>query len=61
MAHILCIEAGQVKLWHNSTAGCGLTLYGKSLITYVFTHLNNDTTAGNDNLDACMPVFEKCY
>jgi len=46
-------EAGQVKLWHNSTAGCGLTLYGKSLVTYVFTHLNNDTTSGNDNLGHC--------
>src|SRR6266568_93821 len=46
-------ESGQVKLWHNSTAGCGLTLYGKSLITYVFTHLNNDATSGNDNLGHC--------
>ena len=46
-------EDGRVKLWHNSTAGCGLTLYGNSLITYVFTHLNNDTTSGNDNLGHC--------
>lgn len=52
-ALIAAPEDGRVKLWHNSSAGCGLTLYGKSLITYVFTHLNNDTTKGNDNLGHC--------
>jgi NlpC/P60 family/Peptidase family M23 len=52
-ALIAAPEAGRVKLWHNSRAGCGLTLHGKSLITYVFTHLNNDTTKGNDNLGHC--------
>jgi NlpC/P60 family len=52
-AVIAAPEAGRVKLWHKRRAGCGLTLYGKSLITYVFTHLNNDTTNGNDNLGHC--------
>jgi murein DD-endopeptidase MepM/ murein hydrolase activator NlpD len=52
-ALIAAPESGRVKLWHNRIAGCGLTLYGKSLITYVFTHLNNDTTKGNDNLGHC--------
>jgi hypothetical protein len=49
-------EAGKVKLWHSATAGCALTLYGKTLITYVFTHLNNDTTKGNDNQGRCRTV-----
>jgi NlpC/P60 family/Peptidase family M23 len=52
-AVIAAPEAGSIKLWHNSKAGCAATLYGKSLITYVFTHLNNDETNGNDNLGHC--------
>ena len=53
-ALVIAPEGGRVKLWHKrKSAGCGLTLYGKSLITYVFTHLNNDTTSGNDNLGRC--------
>ncbi len=32
-----------------------LYLYGKSGTTYLYIHLNNDVTKGNDNQGACVP------
>jgi hypothetical protein len=49
-------EAGTVKLWTTSArAGCMLYLYGRSRTTYLYVHLNNDLTAGNDNRGRCVP------
>jgi hypothetical protein len=48
-------EAGKVKLWTTSwRAGCMLYLYGRSGTTYLYVHLNNDLTAGNDNRGRCV-------
>jgi hypothetical protein len=49
-------EAGKVKLWTTSrAAGCMLYLYGRSGTTYLYIHLNNDVTSGNDNRGRCVP------
>src|SRR5262245_57630160 len=49
-------EAGKVKFWTTSAAaGCMLYLYGKSGTTYLYIHLNNDVTKGNDNRGKCVP------
>ena len=49
-------EAGKVKYWtSSSSAGCMLYLYGKSGTTYLYIHLNNDVTKGNDNRGKCVP------
>jgi hypothetical protein len=48
-------EAGKVKLWTSSHAGgCMLYLYGRSGTTYLYIHLNNDLTSGNDNRGRCV-------
>jgi hypothetical protein len=48
-------EAGKVKYWTTSaTAGCMLYLYGESGTTYLYIHLNNDLTRGNDNRGKCV-------
>jgi hypothetical protein len=48
-------EAGKVKLWTTSAAaGCMLYLYGRSGTTYLYIHLNNDLTSGNDNRGKCV-------
>ena len=48
-------ESGKVKLWTSSAnAGCMLYLYGKSGTTYLYIHLNNDVTSGNDNRGKCV-------
>ena len=48
-------EAGKVKYWtSSSSAGCMLYLYGKSGTTYLYIHLNNDVTKGNDNRGQCV-------
>jgi hypothetical protein len=48
-------EAGKVKYWTTSaTAGCMLYLYGESGTTYLYIHLNNDVTKGNDNRGKCV-------
>ena len=48
-------EDGKVKLWTTSaSAGCMLYLYGKSGTTYLYIHLNNDLTSGNDNRGKCV-------
>ncbi|MBA2384075.1 MAG: M23 family metallopeptidase [Actinobacteria bacterium] len=49
-------EAGTVKFWTTSSrAGCMLYLYGASGTTYLYIHLNNDLTDGNDNGGGCVP------
>jgi hypothetical protein len=35
-------------------AGCMLYLYGQSGTTYLYVHLNNDLTKGNDNTGKCI-------
>ena len=48
-------EAGKIKFWtHSAAAGCMLYLYGKSGTTYLYIHLNNDLTNGNDNRGKCV-------
>ena len=47
---LVAVEAGTVSKWtSSSTAGCMLYLYGKSGTTYMYVHLNNDRTTGNDS------------
>jgi hypothetical protein len=49
-------EAGKIKYWtSSSSAGCMLYLYGKSGTTYLYIHLNDDVTKGNDNRGQCVP------
>ena len=51
----LAAEAGTVKFWTTSSrAGCMLYLYGASGTKYLYVHLNNDLTDGNDNGGACV-------
>jgi hypothetical protein len=51
----VAVEAGTVKFWTTSArAGCMLYLYGASGTTYLYIHLNNDRTSGNDNTGACV-------
>jgi hypothetical protein len=51
----LAAEGGRVKFWTTSaTAGCMLYLYGASGTTYLYIHLNNDLTRGNDNRGKCV-------
>jgi Peptidase family M23 len=50
----LAAEAGKVRFQAGSTrGGCMLYLDGRSGTTYVYIHLNNDLTAGNDNRGGC--------
>jgi hypothetical protein len=49
-------EAGTVKFWTTSrNAGCMLYLEGVSGTEYLYVHLNNDRTLGNDNTAGCKP------
>src|SRR4051794_25663657 len=51
----LAVEGGTVKFWTTSAqAGCMLYLYGDSGTTYLYIHLNNDLTSGNDNRGSCV-------
>jgi Peptidase family M23 len=53
---VIAAEAGKIKYWTSSAAaGCMLYLYGKSGTTYLYIHLNNDVTKGNDNRGKCVP------
>jgi hypothetical protein len=55
-APAVATEDGKVKFWTTSArAGCMLYLYGASGTTYLYIHLNNDLTAGNDNRGKCVP------
>jgi Peptidase family M23 len=49
----LAAEAGKVKFWSGS--GCMLYLFGASGTKYMYVHLNNDLTRGNDNRGKCVP------
>jgi len=52
----LAAEAGHVKFWTTSgRAGCMLYLDGVSGTQYLYIHLNNDLTLGNDNSGTCVP------
>ena len=52
----VAVEDGTIKFGHNSAhAGCYLYLYGKSKTYYLYIHLNNDLTKGNDNRGRCGP------
>lgn len=49
-------EGGTVRFWTTSaSAGCMLYLNGDSGRTYLYVHLNNDLTRGNDNRGKCVP------
>jgi hypothetical protein len=51
----LAAEAGTVKFWTTSSrAGCMLYLEGASGAEYLYVHLNNDLTSGNDNQGTCV-------
>ena len=55
-APVVASEGGKVTFWSRSArAGCMLYLYGKSGTTYLYIHLNNDLTKGNDNRGRCVP------
>jgi Peptidase family M23 len=54
-APAVAVETGKVKFWTTSAnAGCMLYLYGASGTTYLYIHLNNDLTKGNDNRGKCV-------
>jgi hypothetical protein len=51
----LAAEAGTVRFYTGSgRAGCMLYLDGRSGTTYLYIHLNNDLTDGNDNRGRCV-------
>lgn len=53
-APAVAVEGGTVTSWTTSRgAGCMLYLHGDSGTTYLYVHLNNDLTSGNDNRGAC--------
>jgi hypothetical protein len=55
-AIVVATEDGKIRLWTTSArAGCMLYLYGASGTTYLYIHLNNDVTKGNDNRGRCVP------
>jgi murein DD-endopeptidase MepM/ murein hydrolase activator NlpD len=51
----LAAEPGRVRFYTGSSrAGCMLYLDGRSGTTYLYIHLNNDLTDGNDNRGRCV-------
>jgi hypothetical protein len=51
----LAAETGRVRFHTGSwRAGCMLYLDGRSGTTYLYIHLNNDLTEGNDNRGGCV-------
>lgn len=51
----LAAEAGRVRFHTGSSrASCMLYLDGRSGTTYLYIHLNNDVTNGNDNRGGCV-------
>jgi hypothetical protein len=51
----LAAEPGRVRFFTaSSRAGCMLYLDGRSGTTYLYIHLNNDLTDGNDNRGGCV-------
>jgi Peptidase family M23 len=57
----VAVEAGRVKFWDHTSAGCLLYLNGKSGTQYLYIHLNNDLTKGNDNKGECGPGVSYAY
>jgi hypothetical protein len=54
-ATVVATEDGRIKFHTTSArAGCMLYLYGASGTTYLYIHLNNDVTKGNDNRGKCI-------
>jgi hypothetical protein len=53
-APVVAVEAGKIKYWDSGLGGCMLYLYGRSGTMYMYIHLNNDLTAGNDNRGQCV-------
>jgi peptidoglycan LD-endopeptidase LytH len=52
----VAVEDGTVRFWTTSArAGCMLYLHGRSGTRYLYIHLNNDLTLGNDNRGRCVP------
>ena len=52
---VVAVEPGRVVKYTSSrAAGCMLYLYGKSGTKYMYIHLNNDRTLGNDNRGGCV-------
>jgi hypothetical protein len=53
---VIAAEGGKIEFSTTSArAGCMLYLYGRSGTTYIYVHLNNDLTEGNDNRGKCVP------
>jgi hypothetical protein len=51
---VVAVEAGRITIYNGSArAGCMLYLHGRSGTTYLYIHLNNDRTMGNDNQGGC--------
>ena len=51
----LAAESGRVRFYTGSSrAGCMLYLDARSGTTYLYIHLNNDLTDGNDNRGRCV-------
>ena len=54
-AFAVAAEAGRIRVYTGSSrAGCMLYLYGRSGTEYLYIHLNNDLTSGNDNTGKCV-------
>jgi hypothetical protein len=55
-APVVAVEPGTIRFHNRSArAGCMIYLYGASGTTYLYIHLNNDRTSGNDNRGDCGP------
>ena len=55
-AVLVAVESGRVEYASSSRGGCMLYLNGRSGTTYLYIHLNNDLTQGNDNRGRCALV-----
>jgi hypothetical protein len=53
-ALLVAVESGHVEHATSSRGGCMLYLNGHSGTTYLYIHLNNDLTQGNDNRGRCV-------
>ena len=53
-APLVAVEPGRVEYATSGRGGCMLYLYGRSGTMYLYIHLNNDVTPGNDNRGRCV-------
>lgn len=59
---VVATESGKITFHTTSArAGCMLYLYGDSGTTYLYIHLNNDVTMGNDNRGKCVAGAGAAY